>query len=274
MSEQICVLVCGIGETASAIARRVFAEDRAVAIHQPTPPRTLRRRMAFSDAWYDGATSLDGVEARRADLSSEFLLGLQTRQFIPILTQRFSDVIERWPWDVIVASRMDEVASIEDIKNCADLTIGLGAGFIAGTDCDIVIETEGSDPGAIIRSGSVPKRGVRGMRDDTANRYDISAPTSGLFQPSKIIGAFVEAGEALGAIGDSVVQASASGRIKGLVRKGQAVLAGSMIGEIITSNAAPVAGVSRRNQLISRGVSFAIEAESCGWTPFSFETWR
>ncbi len=274
MSEQICVLVCGIGETASAIARRVFAEDRAVAIHQPTPPRTLRRRMAFSDAWYDGAASLDGVEARRADLSSEFVLGLQSHQFIPILTQRFSDVVERWPWDVIVASRLEEVTSAEDIKNCADLTIGLGAGFIAGTDCDVVVETGGPDPGAIIRSGSVAKRAEANIRDDIADRCDISAPASGLFQPSKIIGAFVKAGEALGAIGENVVQAPVSGRIRGLVRKGQAVLAGSMIGEIITSSAAPVAGVSRQNQLISRGVSFAIEAESCGWTPFSFETWR
>ncbi len=274
MSEQICVLVCGIGETASAVARRVFAEDRAVAFHQPTPPRTLRRRMAFSDAWYDGAASLDGVEARRADLNSEFLLGLQTRQFIPILTQRFSDVIERWPWDVIVASRLEQVASTEDIRSFADLTIGLGAGFVAGTDCDVVIEIAGPDPGAIIRSGSVSTRGDARVQDDTEDRYDISAPASGLFQPTKIIGAFIEQGEALGSIGENVVQAPVSGRIRGLVRKGQAVLAEARIGEIITSNAAPVAGVSRRNQLISRGVSFAIEAESCGWTPFPFETWR
>ena len=142
MSEETCILVCGIGETASAVARRLFAEDRAVAIHQATPPRTLRRKMAFSDAWFDGAASLDGVEARRADLSSEFLLGLRARQLIPVLTQRFSDVVERWPWDVIVTARGEDDPPGEYLADLADLTIGLGGGFVAGKDCDIVIETQ------------------------------------------------------------------------------------------------------------------------------------
>ncbi len=132
MSEETCILVCGVGETASAVARRLFAEDRAVAIHQATPPRTLRRKMAFSDAWFDGAASLDGVEARRADLSSEFLLGLRARQFIPLLTQRFADVVERWPWDVIVTARGEDGSPGDYLADLADLTIGLGAGFRRG----------------------------------------------------------------------------------------------------------------------------------------------
>ena len=274
MSEETCILVCGVGETASAVARRLFAEDRAVAIHQATPPRTLRRKMAFSDAWFDGAASLDGVEARRADLSSEFLIGLRARQFIPLLTQRFADVVERWPWDVIVTARGEDGSPGDYLADLADLTIGLGAGFVAGEDCDIAIETQGPDPGAIVRAGRVPLRHQGKSDGDLADQHEVRAPSSGLFQTTKIIGAFVEGGEALGTVGESVVLAPVSGRIRGLVRRGQAVAAASVIAEIATSNATRVAGVSDRDQLISRGVAFAVEMEVSGWAPATFEDWR
>ena len=273
MSEEIYVLVCGIDDIASAIARRLFGEERMVVIHQPAPPRTLLRRMAYSDAWFDGYASLDGIEARRADLSSEFLLGLQTRQFIPLLTQRFSDVVERWPWDVIVSLQTEGDSSPEDIRSCADLTIGLGRDFIAGVHCDVVIETAGADPGAIIRSGGASRTQTRAGYEEE-RLCDIFAPASGVFQASKIIGAVVEAGEALGFIGERMVEAPVSGRVRGLVRNGQAVVAGSLISEIATSTTVTVAGVSKRNQLISSGVAFAVEAETSGWEPISFQTWR
>lgn len=272
MSEETFVLVCGMGETASAVARRLFAEGRSVAIHQATPPRTLRRRMTFSDAWFDGAATLDGVEARRADLPNEFLLGLRSRQFIPVLVQPFANIVGRWPWDVIVVTS-EEVSPAVDLKSLAELTVGVGTGFDAGVDCDIVIETEGLDPGAIRRAGSALPRGP--IRPDRASgrRCCIPAPTSGLFRPTNIIGGFVERGEALGAVGDTVVEAPISGRISGIVRKGQAVIERSTIAEIAISNGAQVAGVSTRNQAISRGAAFAVEMESGGWGMVSFDDW-
>jgi xanthine dehydrogenase accessory factor len=158
MSGDLSVLVCGLCETASAIARRLFAEDCAVAIHQSAPPRTLRRRMAFADAWFDGVATLDGVETRRADVNGEFILGLSTRQFMPLLTQPFIDVTGRWPWDVIVSVRADEESPFENISGLAALTLGLGPGYAAGVNCDAVIETMGPDPGAILRCASAPAR--------------------------------------------------------------------------------------------------------------------
>jgi len=86
MSDQACILVFGIDETASAVARMLLLSGYAVAIHQPAPPTLLCRKMAFADAWYDGASMLDGVQARRADLSSDFLIGLSNRMYIPVLT--------------------------------------------------------------------------------------------------------------------------------------------------------------------------------------------
>ena len=51
MSDETSILVLGMDELASAVARKLHLAGHAVAIHQPTPPRTnspahgFRRRL-------------------------------------------------------------------------------------------------------------------------------------------------------------------------------------------------------------------------------------
>lgn len=268
-TQEKTILVCGIGEIASATARRLAGEGYAVAIHQETPPATLRRLMSFSDAWFDVQASLDGFSARRADTSSEFLLGLQTGEFVPILTQRFIDVTERWPWDIIVATAEDGETPPEPVLNLAEFTIGVGPDFQAGTDCHVAIQTEGRDPGAIVREGA-PLRFPKSPVEETSR---IIAEASGVFRARQSIGSCVRAGDILGEIGDAPVYSPVAGRIKGLARKELAVRDGTAVAEICRSDAGQVAGMSERSMLIARGVAFAIEAELQGWTPLLFENW-
>ncbi|HMK91086.1 MAG TPA: hypothetical protein VK446_15810 [Methylocystis sp.] len=264
------VLVCGIGETASATARRLHGEGYAVAIFRATAPRLLRRRMSYADVWFDGFATLDGVEARRADVACEFLLGLQTRSFIPLLRQQLRDVLGRWPFDAIVACREDEEPLPPSLIDLAEITIGLGPGFTPGGHCDLVIETEGLDPGAILRAGDAPSR----SRDAEPHASRIVfAPSKGLFRAQSAIGATVEEGDLLGHIGETRVVAPIGGRIKGLARREQAVDDGAPVAEIAFACAARVTGVSDRNQMIARSVAFAIEMECEGWTPAPFESW-
>lgn len=273
MTTHKSVLVCGIDETASAVARRLFGEGYGVALYRGAAPRVLRRRMSFADAWFDGFALLDGVEARRADVSSEFLLGLRTREFIPLLRCRFSDVFERWPWDVIVAAKEDDEPGPVSFRSLAELTIGLGGGFAAGLDCDLAVETEGPDPGGILRSGERP-RPARADAEDGASGYArLAAPGPGLFHPRAPIGAVIEKGEPLGLLDCAPVVAPVGGRISGMARKGEAVKEGAPIAEIALSRGARVAGVSERNKLVSRGVAFAVEMDAAGYVPFSLESW-
>jgi xanthine dehydrogenase accessory factor len=269
MSKDKTVLVCGVGETASAAARRLFLEGYSIALFRTTAPRVLRRRMAFSDAWYDSFAQLEGVETRRADVNGEYLLGLQTRSFIPMLRQRFQDVVGFWPWDVIVAVEEDAEPTPTGLRDLAELTIGIGPSFSAGVNCDLVVETEGADPGAILRPGETPQ----GRRPAPEDGVLASAPRKGLFRASVSIGMTVEAGEPLGLVEDTPVLAPAGGRLRGVARREAAVTQDAQLAEIAFSRTAQVAGVSERNQLVSRGVAFAIEMESEGWEPFSFEKW-
>ena len=274
MSDQTCALVFGIDETASAVARTLLLSGYAVAIHQPAPPATLRRKMAFADAWYDGASMLDGVQARRADLSSDFLIGLGNRMFIPVLTHPFAEVIERWPWDVIIDARAPDERRRERIKSHAELTIALGPGPIARIDSDLVIETFGPDVGAIVRTGAARGPSPRDCQKSQNDARPVFALDSGLFTTGRMIGETVAVNEPLGAVGSTPVVSPAAGRILGLQRNARAVLTGATVAEIASKATTQVSGSGKTSQLIARGVAFAIEMEFAGWAPISFDGFR
>jgi xanthine dehydrogenase accessory factor len=261
------ILVCGIGETASAIARRLFAEGYAVAIHQETPPRTLWRGMAFADAWFDGGAERDGFEARCVEKKMEFLYGLRGRSFIPVLRRPFADAVDMWSWDIVVAAP-DSGLKPRLLKGQADITIGLGPAFTAGEDCDMVMEIDGPNPGEIVRSGRAPERRPRGVDVDFADGCPVITAMAGRFSSVGIIGAAVAPDELLGFVGGMPVMAPVAGKIRGLVRPGVDVAAGAAVAEIA---AVPhCLRAVKRNQLIARSVSFAIEMEIGGWTPVPF----
>jgi xanthine dehydrogenase accessory factor len=265
------ILVCGIGEIASAIARRLFAEGYAVAIHQETPPRTLWRGMAFANAWFDGGTQMDGFEARCVDKKMEFLYGLRGRSFIPVLRRPFADAVEMWSWDVVVAAP-DSGLKPRLLKSLADITIGLGPAFTAGDDCDMVLEIDGPNPGEIIRNGRAPERRPRGVDVDFADGCPVITPLAGRFTSVAIIGEAVQSGELLGFVGGMPLPAPVPGKLRGLVRPGIDVAIGATVAEIAPASHSPRA--ARRNQMIARSVAFAVEMEIGGWTPVPFEGMR
>jgi xanthine dehydrogenase accessory factor len=271
MSIDTSILVCGIGETASAIARRLFAEGYAVAIHQETPPRTLWRGMAFANAWFDGRTELDGFEARCVEKKMEFLYGLRGRSFIPVLRRPFAEAVEMWSWDGVVAAEESGLKP-KLLKNQADITVGLGTAFIAGDDCDMVIEVDGPNPGEVVKSGRPPERRPRWIDADFTDGCKVITPMAGRFSSVAMIGAPVTAGELLGFVGSMPILAPVGGKIRGLVRPGVDVTTGAAVAEI-----APVSHSLRaikRYQLVARAVAFAIEMESGGWTPVPFAGMR
>lgn len=260
MVEPCCVIVYELNELASAVARMLLLASHAVAMHEPSPPAVLRRKMAFSDAWYDGSAALEGVEARRADRDADLLIGLRGGTYIPVLTHPLIDVVGRWPWDVIVDARRAPGAECSRGRSDAELTIVLGPGAAAGSDCDLVIETAGPDPGSIIRSGRAREAFDIGGKDELS----IVAPTSGIFQTRQVIGEVVAEGDLLGLVGEVSVLAPRSGRLRGLQRSPRSVRAGDAVAEIAERATAQVSGIDRIDQSIARAVEFAIELEQHG----------
>lgn len=258
MADKSGIIIFGLDELASAVARMLLLSGHAVAMHAAVPPEVLRRKMAFSDAWYDGAAMLQGVQARRVTNDAQLLAGLQSSMYIPVLTQPSFEAIGRWPWDVVIDARgAPEVAGTMGLD--AELSIVLGQGAIAGRDCDLVIETGGMDPGAVVRNGSANcDRG----RDDFERV--VSASAAGLFHAEATIGDIVCAGDVLGYVGSAPIAASASGRLRGLSRTGRSVWAGDVVAEITADTSAPVNAIGHTHKLIARSVVFTIEMEQQG----------
>jgi xanthine dehydrogenase accessory factor len=257
-------------ELASAVARKLHLAGYAVALHQPSPPLTIRRRMAFADAWFEGTCTFEGVEARRADKTKDFLSGLRSGMFVPILWHPFEDVTTRWPWDVLVDARPKSPKPRPNLRSLAELSIGLGGGYTAGGNCDIVIDISGNDPGAVLRDGPAP---IRDPLDETSfgGGTIVHAPHHGLFHGAKLLGDAVEDGDIIGWIGTTSVQATRSGRLRGIARDGSAVPKGAELGEIVSLSGVECVGITTRDRLIARSVAFVIEMEREGWAPISID---
>lgn len=269
MSDDTSILVLGMDELASAIARKLHLAGYAVAVHQPAPPPTIRRRMSFADAWTDGVCTFEGVEAQRTDKTREFLSALRGGAFIPVLRRPFEEVTARWPWDVIVDARAQTTAAPEKLRQHSDFTIGLGRGFCAAEHCDVVIDIGGRDPGAVLREGSI----MREERAEDARFADgrmVRAPRHGVFRSAKRLCDKIAKGEIIGSVGAVEVAAPVSGRLRGLARD-SAVARGAEIAEIVASPTAEIAGVAKRDRLIARSVAFVIEMERAGYAPISLE---
>lgn len=266
MSEQTCILVLGMGPLASTAARLLLLAGYSVALHQAEDPKILRRKMSFADSWAGGRACLDGVEARMTRREREFLAGLRQKSFIPVLARPIAGAVERWPWDVIVDGSRESGSAVDADSFYAPFRVGLGPGPVAGEDCDLVIATEGPDPGAVIRAGTAPRakpRGESGFRMAGLSE----APHPGRFRAEREIGEMVCRGDLLGHLGETAIAAPRAGRLVGLRRPGAAVAEGEALAEVALDPLTPFSGVGRGEQAIARAVLLAVQMELNGWAP-------
>ena len=140
------------------------------------------------------------------------------------------------PWalvDAILAKK-----NLGTTRDMADKTIGLGPGFTAGQDVDLVIETmRGHNLGRIIGNGSAaPNTGIPGIIGGYGAERVIHAPAKGIFFGKALIGDMVEQGQAIGVIvtgqGEVTVEASLTGLLRGIIKDGYPVVKGFKIADI------------------------------------------
>lgn len=199
-------------------------------------PSAIRRRVAFSEAVYDGAATVEGVTAVRID-GVDAIGATLARGEVPLLVDPAGESIRLLRpaavVDAILAKR-----NLGTAMDMAPLTVALGPGFIAGRDVHYVIETmRGHDLGRIIAAGSAtPNTGVPGMIGGYGIERVIHAPAAGVFRMLRDIGSVVEAGEAVGCIvtpeGEIPVPAKIAGLLRGVLRDGYSVTKGFKLADV------------------------------------------
>lgn len=249
------VLIRGTGEIASAIAHHLVQSGCRVALQSSRPPIAIRRRMAFSDAFFHGEIEFEGLRARRLDdpgVIAESWAGGE----IPLLTVDFTAAIAARPWAVLVDARMNKQRAPEPQLGLAPLVIGLGPGCTIGVNVDVAVETSWDQLGRVVREGSTLRLAgePRAVLGQARSRFRY-APTAGVLRAEAAIGQRVRAGQVVARIGDMMVEAPFDGIVRGLTHDGVPVEQGNKIAEIDPRpGEVKLAGIDERPRRIAEAV--------------------
>ena len=253
------ILIRGTGEIASAVAHHLVGGGCRVALQSSRPPIAIRRRMAFSDAFFDGRAELDGLCARRLD-SGAAMAATWAAGEVPLLAMDFQAAMAARPWAVLVDARMNKQQAPECQLGLAPLVVGMGPGCAIGLNVDVAVETSWDELGKVVRSGSTLKLAgePRAVLGQARSRFRY-APVAGILRAEADIGQRVIMGQVVARIGDMVVEAPFDGILRGLTHDGVPVEKGNKIAEIDPRpGEVKLAGIDERPRRIAQAVAAII----------------
>jgi len=196
-------------------------------------PLAVRREVTFSEAIYEGEKEIEGIRAKLISKLEEVELTWE-QGAIPILIDPDAKIARNiLKPDVLVDAIMAK-KNLGTQVNDASLVIGLGPGFTAEKDVDIVIETNrGNNLGKMILKGTAePDTGIPGEIGGYTIERLLRTMKKGVFHPQRSIGERVNKGAVVAVVEDFPVIAKISGVVRGLLRDGVEVKKGMKVGDI------------------------------------------
>jgi xanthine dehydrogenase accessory factor len=227
------IIIRGAGEMATGTACRLFRSGfHKLVMTEIERPLAVRRTVSFSEALYEGAATVEGIQAVRIN-SPDQAVKLWSEGMIPVLVDPINASKDVFKPDVVV----DAILAKRNLGTAitdATLVIGFGPGFVAPKDVHCVVETNrGHDLGRLILEGpSIPDTGVPGdIMGHTVLRV-LRAPQDGVFQSLLAIGNLVEEGQIVGSVNGEPVAVGLRGTLRGLIRSGIPVTRGLKVGDV------------------------------------------
>lgn len=246
MNKKILIICRGGGDLATGIVHRLFRAGFQVLVLETDSPAAIRRQVSFSEAVYDGTATVEGVTAERiasADKASVNHVLEEGR--VPLLVDPDGSSIPLLKPDIVVDAIIAK-KNLGTAKEMAPLVIGVGPGFTAGEDVDLVVESmRGHNLARIFTTGSaLPNTGIPGNIGGFTKERVLHAEAAGYMKNIRQIGDIVEKGEEIARIYEKMtedgtfsgsyvsVEASISGIIRGLIREGYHFQKGFKIADI------------------------------------------
>ncbi len=255
------VIVSGASDIGSTVALRLRALGHAVVLHDAPRPPHPRRGMAFTDAFFEKTCVLEGVLAKRASGAANLGRMLACGGALPVTDAPLAEVLDAVAPDIFIDACLHKHRAPDPVRGLAPLAIGLGPGFVAGDNADLVVETAwGESLGKVIRNGSAldyagEPRPIGGHGRD---RY-VYAGRAGTFRTECAIGDRVCEGDEVARIDEMVVVAPLAGILRGLTHDGASVAAGAKVLEVDPrGDPARAFGVGERPDRIAAGIIGAI----------------
>lgn len=269
MQEGFCPIIAirGAGDLGTGVALELWrAGLRRLVLLECARPRAIRRLVAFSEAVFDGTARVEGCEARLcADTAACRALWPRTesaRAPLPVLPllvdERGSALAGLAPQILVDATMRKKGGGLS--RDLAELVIALGPGHEAGQDVHCVIESFGPAMGSCIWQGAaLPSTGIPCEHGRHEQRV-AHAPCAGEFCSALALGQRVRQGQEVGRVDGTPVQAPLTGRLRGLLRSGLTVRAGTKVCDIEPLDHVPLDRVAERARCLGRGVLRAIAA--------------
>lgn len=252
----------GGGDLASGVALRLLRVGLPVLILEQERPLTVRRRVAFAQAVFDGETNVEGITARVVP-NLEEAQELITTGAVPVLVEPGNAYLEDLKARVIVDARMLKEA-VPSLMGATQLLVGIGPGFVVGENCHVVVESKrGHALGRVIWDGSAElNTGIPGsIAKHNVDRV-LRSPADGFLEAAKDIGEAVNQGEVIASVSGQELVAPFAGVLRGLIHASVSLHKGMKIGDLDPRNdAGYVELVSDKALGIGGGVLEAILAQ-------------
>jgi xanthine dehydrogenase accessory factor len=229
----LTVAIKGAGDLASGIACRLYqARIRKIYLLEVPGPLAVRRRVAFSEAVYDGKQTVEGVSAVRVDAVSELEHVWASGKIAVKVDPTWVSLVQQPP-DIVI----DAILAKKNLGTRLDdapLVIGMGPGFAAGRDVHRVIETKrGHHFGRIIKKSAAEENtGIPGSIAGCTTERVLRAPADGRFESQCQLGDQVHKGQTIASVYGIKITAQISGMLRGLIRPGVMVSEGLKVGDI------------------------------------------
>jgi xanthine dehydrogenase accessory factor len=188
------------------------------------------------------------------------ILQLLSKGRIPVIVDPEGKSVQTVHPTVIVDARMLK-SPPEPLRHTAKLYIGLGPGFIGGTNCHAAIETQrGPRLGRVLWDGATqPDTGIPEAIGEKQAERVLYAPDNGQLVPHKSIGDLLKPGELIAEVNGQAVIAPFIGVLRGLLHPQVDILKGMKIGDIDPRNDQGLCSqVSEKALAIGGGVLEAI----------------
>ena len=246
MNKKILIICRGGGDLATGIVHRLFRAGFPVLVLETDSPAAIRRQVSFSEAVYDGTATVEGVTAERiASADRAAVDHVLEKGRVPLLVDPEGSSIPLLKPDIVVDAIIAK-KNLGTAKEMAPLVIGVGPGFTAGEDVDLVVESmRGHNLARIFTTGSaLPNTGIPGNIGGFTKERVLHAEAAGYMKNIRKIGDIVEKGEEIARIYEKMtedgtfsgsyvsVEASISGIIRGLIREGYHFQKGFKIADI------------------------------------------
>lgn len=231
------VLIKGGGDLGTGVAYRLWRAGFPLVITELPEPLAVRRHAALAEAVVAGRWSVEGMTAVRVAGPDEVPDAL-ARGLIPVLADPAGRALAALRPRAVIDAIMAKVNTGTSHSD-APIVVALGPGFTVGRDCHAVIETNrGHWLGRALYHGSAePDTGVAARRGGASAGRVLRAPCDGVLRTVRAIADLVQDGEPVAAVVPAAgppqpVLAGCDGRLRGLLRDGQAVSRGLKVGDI------------------------------------------